>query len=204
MVTRNSNRSRKNWQDKIKTRFSRMIVGRKRNRRLGSWFSLLPLMVTLGALWWLIRQSREQTALQEKSDDWRRYRESNESRSDTAGQVREERGRSGYTQKSSGEPLSEAWTQAEERQTLPSEEDDLVQIEGIGPKTAGVLRDAGIYTFVQLAEIDMEQLKEILRNAELRGADPSTWPEQARLAARGDWEGLASLRDELKGGRRVD
>ena len=204
MVTRNSKRLRKNWQDKIITRISRMAVGRKRNRRLGSWFSLLPLVVTLGALWWLIRQSREQTALQEKSDDWRRYRAPYESRSDIVGQVQEERGRSGYTQRSPSEPPSKAMTQTEKTQTQPSEEDDLVQIEGIGPKTARVLRDAGIYTFVQLAEIDMEQLKEILRNAELRGADPSTWPEQARLAARGDWEGLASLRDVLQGGRRVD
>ena len=32
--------------------------------------------------------------------------------------------------------------------------------------------------------------------------DPSTWPEQASLAAAGEWDALQALQDELKGGRR--
>ena len=83
-------------------------------------------------------------------------------------------------------------------------EDNLVEIEGIGPKTAGVLREAGIVTFAQLADAEVEKLREILRDGELRGGDPSTWPEQARFAAQGDWEGLYALREKLHGGRRVD
>jgi hypothetical protein len=30
-----------------------------------------------------------------------------------------------------------------------------------------------------------------------------TWPEQAKLAASGEWEALEKLQDELKGGKRT-
>lgn len=79
--------------------------------------------------------------------------------------------------------------------------DDLTVLEGIGPKTAAVFSAAGITTFSQLAETPVERLNEILDEASLYLGDPTTWPEQARLAARGDWEGLKRLTDELKGGR---
>lgn len=81
--------------------------------------------------------------------------------------------------------------------------EDLKRIEGIGPKIASLLQDAGIATFAQLAAANVERLREILAAANLRIADPGTWPEQAALSAAGDWEGLASLQSELKGGRRV-
>jgi predicted flap endonuclease-1-like 5' DNA nuclease len=81
--------------------------------------------------------------------------------------------------------------------------DDLIEIEGIGPKSAGVLHKAGITTFSQLAKTDPQQLREILREADMPSINPDTWPEQARLAAKGDWDGLYALRDELVGGRRV-
>jgi hypothetical protein len=34
--------------------------------------------------------------------------------------------------------------------------------------------------------------------------DPTGWIEQARLAARGDMEGLKKMQAELKGGRRAN
>jgi predicted flap endonuclease-1-like 5' DNA nuclease len=37
-------------------------------------------------------------------------------------------------------------------------DDDLEVVEGIGPKIAGVLREAGINTFAQLAAADIAQL----------------------------------------------
>ncbi|MGC9395167.1 MAG: DUF4332 domain-containing protein [Anaerolineae bacterium] len=85
----------------------------------------------------------------------------------------------------------------------PTPPDDLKRIEGIGPKISSLLQDAGITTFAQLAAASAEQLREILSAANLRIADPTTWPEQAALAAAGDLAGLASLQGELKGGRRV-
>ena len=63
----------------------------------------------------------------------------------------------------------------------PPAPDDLRRIEGIGPKISSVLQAAGIRTFVQLAETDIAQLKDILRDAGIR-ANPGTWPEQASLA----------------------
>jgi large subunit ribosomal protein L30 len=80
--------------------------------------------------------------------------------------------------------------------------DDLEVIEGIGPKIAGVLRDAGINSFAELAAADSERLAEILQEANLRLASSETWAEQAELAATGDWEGLKQLQERLKGGRR--
>ncbi len=88
----------------------------------------------------------------------------------------------------------------------PSQPDDLQIIEGIGPKIAGVLQAAGISTFAQLAATDVDRIKQILEQANpnlLRLADPTTWPEQARLAAEGAWQALEKLQGELKGGRRV-
>jgi len=46
-------------------------------------------------------------------------------------------------------------------------------------------------------------LREVLQAAGLRFMDPDTWPQQAALAARSDWEALAALQAEFKGGRRV-
>ena len=85
----------------------------------------------------------------------------------------------------------------------PAIPDDLEIIEGIGPKIAGVFKEAGISTFAQLAATPVERLEEILKAANLRLGDPATWPEQARLAAAGDLEGLKKLQDSLKGGRVV-
>jgi len=86
----------------------------------------------------------------------------------------------------------------------PVNPDDLRKIEGIGAKIAQVLNAAGIYTFAQLADTEVAELRIILKEAGPRFqlADPSTWPEQAALAARGAWEELNKLQDTLKGGRK--
>jgi len=78
-------------------------------------------------------------------------------------------------------------------EVVPPKPDDLEIIEGIGPKIAGLLKAAGITTFTQLAEVDLGRVQEILRAANLRLADPTTWAEQAKLAAAGDWAGLETL-----------
>jgi len=91
------------------------------------------------------------------------------------------------------------------RAPLPGAADDLKLIEGIGPKIAGVLYEAGIETFAQLAATDVHRLEAILREADprlLRLADPGTWPEQARLAAVGEWDALTGLQATLRGGRQ--
>jgi predicted flap endonuclease-1-like 5' DNA nuclease len=84
----------------------------------------------------------------------------------------------------------------------PPKPDDLVIIEGIGPKIASILKDAGIVTFAQLAASDVGKLEEILKANGLQFADPTTWPEQSRLAAEGKMAELQAFQDSLKGGRR--
>lgn len=83
--------------------------------------------------------------------------------------------------------------------------DDLTVLEGIGPKIAGVLSRAGILTFSQLAASEVPRLRQILEGADprlLRLSDPATWPEQAGLAAAGQWHALKALQATLIGGRR--
>ncbi len=82
--------------------------------------------------------------------------------------------------------------------------DDIEIIEGIGPKINEILKAAGIVTFAQLADTSVERLKELLTAAGSRFAshDPTTWPEQSRLAADGKWDEFKQLTDELVGGKR--
>ena len=81
---------------------------------------------------------------------------------------------------------------------------ELRKIEGIGPKIADVLVAAGIVNLQDLSEASVSHIKEILVAAGRRYglADPSTWPEQAALGTKGDWDALKALQKELKGGKR--
>jgi predicted flap endonuclease-1-like 5' DNA nuclease len=83
--------------------------------------------------------------------------------------------------------------------------DDLRVIEGVGPKIAQILQDAGIRTFAQIAAMTPAGIQPLLDEAgpNFRIADPQTWPEQAALAAANRWADLKALQDELIGGRRV-
>jgi len=78
--------------------------------------------------------------------------------------------------------------------------DDLKVIEGIGPKMASILNQAGIKTYSSLANTSVEKLDEILSAANMITGRTKTWPDQARLAADGNWEELKILQDSLKGG----
>ena len=77
--------------------------------------------------------------------------------------------------------------------------DDLKKVEGIGPKIAETLNNAGISTFAELAKTDAAKIAEII--ADVRGNHVTdTWPKQAQLAADGKWDELQKLQDELDGG----
>lgn len=84
-----------------------------------------------------------------------------------------------------------------------AEGDDLKKIEGIGPKIADLLVEAGIVTFAQLAASTPESISEILEKAgpKYNIHNPATWPAQSQLAADGKWDELKTLQDELIGGR---
>lgn len=81
--------------------------------------------------------------------------------------------------------------------------DDLTLIEGIGPKISKLLNQADIHTFKQLSERDADGLAVVLASAGIFMTDPSTWPEQAELAAAARWDDLKKLQESLKGGRKV-
>jgi predicted flap endonuclease-1-like 5' DNA nuclease len=80
--------------------------------------------------------------------------------------------------------------------------DDLVVIEGIGPKIAELLRRHGIDTFDALARADVASLWAILDKGgpRFKLANPGTWPAQAQYCVRGDWDGLKRYQDELYAG----
>jgi len=83
--------------------------------------------------------------------------------------------------------------------------DDLVIIEGIGPKAAEALVAAGIDTFAKLAAASAEDVKAILdaSTSKVQHLDPTTWAQQAQLAADGKMDELKKLQDELNGGKAV-
>lgn len=63
--------------------------------------------------------------------------------------------------------------------------DRFVEIKGIGPKVAELLRQAGIRQFSELAATPIERIREILSSAgsRYRIYDPATWPHQAKQLA---------------------
>lgn len=95
-------------------------------------------------------------------------------------------------------------TTATKKASTKSTGDKLTKIEGIGPKLSEVLAGAGIDSFAKLAEADVEKLKGILEEAGSRYKmfNPTTWPEQAALAAADKWDELKTLQEELDGGKR--
>lgn len=84
---------------------------------------------------------------------------------------------------------------------------DLTKVEGIGPKIAEALNNAGVITFADLAAKSAEDIKSILDAVEggnFNAADTTTWAKQAQLAADGNWDELNKWQDELKGGKEVE
>jgi hypothetical protein len=75
--------------------------------------------------------------------------------------------------------------------------DDLTRIAGIDEQVAGLLNEAGIYHFGQLANASPETLRDMLEEAGLMDVDPAIWPDQAILAANGEWDTLEELQEEL-------
>ena len=84
--------------------------------------------------------------------------------------------------------------------------EDLKIIEGIGPKIEELLQKAGILTYQALATTDVAVLKTILEKAGSRYKlhDPTTWGQQAELAAAGKWEVLNVWKNRLKGGKTTN
>ena len=78
-------------------------------------------------------------------------------------------------------------------------EDSLSILAGISPKFDTLLKEARIYSFIDLAIVTSTTLKDILvaENKEYETIDTSSWPAQASLAAQGRWAELEALKQTL-------
>ncbi|MEO5907365.1 MAG: 50S ribosomal protein L21, partial [Saprospiraceae bacterium] len=67
-----------------------------------------------------------------------------------------------------------------------------------------ILHAAGIDSFATLAGKNADEVREILlgQGSRFKMFDPTTWPEQATLAADGKWDELQTLKDSLQGGKK--
>lgn len=59
--------------------------------------------------------------------------------------------------------------------------DDLTIIKGIGPKIAIILKLAGVNTISKLSKSNIEDLTQILKNANIRVSKIETWIDQAKI-----------------------
>lgn len=89
-------------------------------------------------------------------------------------------------------------------QVDPAKADDFKLIEGIGPKIEELINKEGIYTYEQLSNTNPIRISNILKNAGPRFQmhDPSSWPQQAKLANEKRWQELQILKDKLIAGRQ--
>lgn len=103
----------------------------------------------------------------------------------------------------SSAPVAEPTTPAATATPLAvAEPDNLTVVNGIGPKINQILHEAGITTYQELANAEVDAVKQILVDAGLRSHDPTTWPEQAGYAMRGDWDDLKAFQSQLSSARR--
>ncbi|TXH71154.1 MAG: hypothetical protein E6Q83_02815 [Thiothrix sp.] len=88
---------------------------------------------------------------------------------------------------------------------LPDEDhvDDLKKLEGIGSKIEKLLNEAGIKSYAKLATMDRDTLKAILEagGSQFKLHEPKSWPYQAELAAKQNWQRLKEYQDFLISGR---
>jgi predicted flap endonuclease-1-like 5' DNA nuclease len=84
--------------------------------------------------------------------------------------------------------------------------DNLQIIEGIGPKVAELLANNGVSSWADLASKSPDEIKPILEAAgsAYKMMDPSSWPQQAKLAAEGQWAALIEYQRFLDGGKETD
>lgn len=82
-------------------------------------------------------------------------------------------------------------------------QDDFTVIEGIGPQINELIHLAKINTYEELSKTDTRIIKRILDNAgsSFKSVALETWPLQAGLAAKNEWEKLIKWQAELDGGK---
>jgi predicted flap endonuclease-1-like 5' DNA nuclease len=82
-------------------------------------------------------------------------------------------------------------------------QDDLTIVEGIGPKIKELFHNHEVTTWAGLAGCSVEKCKDVLKSGGKRFEmhKPGSWPEQAKMAASGQWQDLKDLQDKLDRGK---
>ncbi len=85
-------------------------------------------------------------------------------------------------------------------------DDDIIIIEGIGPKIAELFKANGVSTFAQVSKLSVPEMSAILDKggSRFKLANPGSWAQQAKLAAENRWPELKVLQDELYAGVEAD
>ena len=88
----------------------------------------------------------------------------------------------------------------------PVRQNDFTLIEGIGPAISHLLVNRGLTTWWSLANADLALLRSMLAEGgpKYQVHDPTSWPQQARLLANGDWQQFLGLVDALRDGTDTD
>jgi predicted flap endonuclease-1-like 5' DNA nuclease len=81
--------------------------------------------------------------------------------------------------------------------------DDFRIIEGMGLRITQLFHENGVKTFNQLASLDYDAMKGFLRANGFKLANPTTWGDQAKLAAEGKMDELEIFKKSLSRGLRV-
>jgi predicted flap endonuclease-1-like 5' DNA nuclease len=82
-------------------------------------------------------------------------------------------------------------SKAEAGPAAPAKPDDLMQLEGVGPKVAKALAAGGFDTYEKLSNANEPQLRQAMHAADMTAPSSlPTWPMQASYAAHGDLQGL--------------
>lgn len=158
--------------------FKRLVFAAGQKDRSWFWWGInIGVLIALGVWWWLDRQSKASATVKVQP----LVLPPDDDEPEIPGQE-------------SASPVIAA---------IVADPDDLKIIEGIGPRSAQALLEAGVLTFKKLATMDADAIHGVLSAAGVRVPYPETWPEQATLAAAGDWDALKELQGNLKGGRRV-
>jgi predicted flap endonuclease-1-like 5' DNA nuclease len=160
------------------------------------WAGFIIVVIAIVVVWWLLTRNAQQS-----SDEILVHEASHETVLPEEHKIRAEMPIRTESVEQAAE-VDEVIEPMPEVAAIPDIADNLELIEGIGPNISEIFRTAGIKTFAQLAGKSPEALKDILTEAGIRLGDPSTWPEQAKLAAAGDMEALNKLQDSLMGGRK--
>jgi predicted flap endonuclease-1-like 5' DNA nuclease len=82
--------------------------------------------------------------------------------------------------------------------------DNLTLIEGIGPKTAAALAEAGITSFAQIATMKPDELIQAARAHGARVGKADTWPEQAHRIISGNLTDVEDYQARIRSGTRRD